>query len=73
MDNLNDVRREDSRHFRKNREYLRDKINELKTKNKNKNVRDLYRGINEFKCGYMSTSNLVEYENAVLLTDVLNI
>jgi hypothetical protein len=30
-------------------EYLRSKINELGTRNKNKNIRDFYRGINEFK------------------------
>jgi hypothetical protein len=49
---------------------LKVKITELKTNNKNKNIRDLYRGINEFKCGYMSTSNVVEDENVDLLTDL---
>jgi hypothetical protein len=40
-----------SRHFRnKKREYLKDKINELAIKSKK--VRDLYRGIIEFKRGY---------------------
>jgi hypothetical protein len=49
-DNLNNVRREASRHFKnKKREYLKGKINELGTNSKNKNIRDLYRGINEFK------------------------
>jgi hypothetical protein len=49
-DNLNNVRREASRHFwNKKREYLKDKINELAANSKNKNIRDLYRGINEFK------------------------
>jgi hypothetical protein len=28
------------------REYLKEKINELATNSKNKNIRDLYRGIN---------------------------
>jgi hypothetical protein len=28
--------------------YLKDKINELAKNSKNKNIRDLYRGINEF-------------------------
>jgi hypothetical protein len=52
-DNLSDVRREGSRHFRnKRREYLKDKINELELNSKNKNIRDLYMGINEFKKGY---------------------
>jgi hypothetical protein len=46
-DNLNNVRCEASRHFRnENREYLKEKINELATNSKNKNIRDLYRGIN---------------------------
>jgi hypothetical protein len=27
---------------------------------KNKNIRDLYRGMNEFKKGYQPTSNLVK-------------
>jgi hypothetical protein len=52
-DNLNNVRREDSRHLRnKKRDYVKDKINELETNGRNKNIRDLYRGINEFKMGY---------------------
>jgi hypothetical protein len=51
-DNLKIVRREASRYFRnKKREYLKDKINELATYSKNKNIRDLYKGINEFKRG----------------------
>jgi hypothetical protein len=45
--NLNNVRREASRYFRnKKREYLKYKINELAMNSKNKNIRDLYRGIN---------------------------
>jgi hypothetical protein len=52
-DNLSDVWQEASRHFRnKKREYLKDKINELESDSKNKNIRDLYRGINEFKKSY---------------------
>jgi hypothetical protein len=48
-DNLNNVRREASRYFwNKMREHLKDKINELATNSKNKNIRDLYRGIYEF-------------------------
>jgi hypothetical protein len=43
-DNLNNTRRETSRHFRnKKREYLKDKIDELATNSKNKNITDLYR------------------------------
>jgi hypothetical protein len=43
---------ETSRHFRyKKREYLKDRIDELAMNSKNKNIRDLYRGINDFKRG----------------------
>jgi hypothetical protein len=43
---MNNVKRKASRYFRnKNREYLKDKINELAMNSKNKNIRDLYRGI----------------------------
>jgi hypothetical protein len=46
-DNLKNVRREASKYFwNKTREYLKDKINELAMNSKNKNIRDLYRGIN---------------------------
>jgi hypothetical protein len=33
---------------------------------KNKNIRELYRGINEFKRGYQTRSNLVKDENGDL-------
>jgi hypothetical protein len=36
---------------------------------KNKNIRDPYRGINEFKRGYQPRSNLVKDENGDLLAD----
>jgi hypothetical protein len=50
VDNPNNVRREASIYFRnKKRDYLKDKINELSTNSKDKNIRDLYSGINEFK------------------------
>jgi len=52
VDNLNSVRREVSRRFRnKKKEYLRAKIEELEANSKIHNIRDLYRGINDFKKG----------------------
>jgi hypothetical protein len=49
-DNLNYIRREARKHFRNGKlEYLKDKIKELATNSKNKNIRDLCRGINKFK------------------------
>jgi hypothetical protein len=68
-DNLNNVRREASRHFR---EYLRDKINELAMNSKNKKIRDLYREKKEFTRGYELKNNLVKDENGDLLPDSHN-
>jgi hypothetical protein len=48
---------------------LKDKINELETSNKNKSIRDLYRGINEFKKGYQPRINVMKDENGNLLAD----
>jgi hypothetical protein len=59
-DNLNNVRRQASRHFgNKQMEYLKDKINDLATNSKNKD-RDPFRGISEFKRGYQLRNNLVK-------------
>jgi hypothetical protein len=69
-DNLRNVRRESSRHLRnKKREYFKDKINGLESNSKNKNIRDLYRGITEFKKGYKPRTNLVKDEKGDLLAD----
>jgi hypothetical protein len=40
--------------------------NELATNSKNKNIRDLYRGINEFKRGYQPRNSLMKDENCDL-------
>jgi hypothetical protein len=72
-DNLINVRHEASRHFRnKKREYLKDNINELATNSKNKNIRDLYKGINEYKRSDQHGSHLVKDENGYLLADSSN-
>jgi hypothetical protein len=69
-DNLQNVRCETSRIFRnKKREYLKGKCNELEDNNKNKNIRDLYRGINEFKKGYQPTINIIKDKNGNLIGD----
>ncbi|PNF20312.1 hypothetical protein B7P43_G13698, partial [Cryptotermes secundus] len=73
-DNLNNIKCETSRCFMtKKREYLKDKIDELETNSKNRNIRDLYRGINDFKMSYQPSSNLVKDENGDLLADSHNI
>jgi hypothetical protein len=42
---------------------------ELESHSKNKNIRDLYKGINEFKKGSQPRTNLVKDEGADLLAD----
>jgi hypothetical protein len=57
--NLHNIRRETSRHFRNTkREYLKDRIGDLETNSKNKNIRDLYRGSTQFKRGYQRKSRV---------------
>jgi DNA anti-recombination protein RmuC len=69
-DNLHNIRREAGRHFRnKKKEYLNAKINELETNSKNKNIRDLCRGINDFKRGYQPRTNVVKDDKGDLFAD----
>jgi hypothetical protein len=69
-DNLHNVRCEASRHFRnKKNEYLKAKINELGTNSKKKNIRDLYRSINDFTRGYQSRTNVVKDGKGDLVAD----
>jgi hypothetical protein len=73
-DNLKNLICETSRTFRnKKREYLKGKINELETNNKNKNIRDFYRGINEFRKGYQPKINIIKDDNGNLLADPQNV
>ncbi|KAJ4433345.1 hypothetical protein ANN_15604 [Periplaneta americana] len=69
-DNYFKERREASRTFRnKKRGYLKEKLNEVETNSKNKNIRDLYKGIKEFKNGYQPRVNVIKDENGDLLAD----
>jgi hypothetical protein len=70
VDSLNNVKCEVSRHFRnKKKAYLRAKIEELKTNSKIQNIRDLYRGISDFKKGYQPRSSIVKNEKGDLVAD----
>jgi hypothetical protein len=57
----------------KKREYLKAKINELETNSNNKNIRDLYRGISDFKRGYQPRTNVVKDEKGDLVADAHSI
>ena len=69
-DNLYNVRHEASRYFRnKKKAYLRAKFEELKLTVRQKKIRELYRGINDFTKGYLSRTNIVKNEKSDLVTD----
>ncbi|KAJ4426239.1 hypothetical protein ANN_27051 [Periplaneta americana] len=69
-DNYFNERREASRTLRnKKGGYLKEKLNEVETNSKNKNIPDLYKGIKEFKNGYQSRVNVIKDENGDLLAD----
>jgi len=70
VDNRNNVRRDASRHFRnKKKKYLKAKIEELETNSKIKNIREIYRGINDFKKGYQPGTNIVKDDKGDLVAD----
>jgi hypothetical protein len=70
VDNLNNVRRDDSRHFRnKKKAYLKSKIEELETNSKINNIRDLFRGINDVRKGYQHRTRRVKDEKGDLVLD----
>ena len=63
VDNLINVRHDASRYFRnKKKGYLKAKIEELETNSKINNIRDLYRGINDFKKGYQPRTFILKDE-----------
>ena len=63
------VRREVTRHFRdKKKAFLRAK-DELETNSKIQIIRDLYRGINDFKKGYQPKCNIEKDEKADFVAD----
>jgi len=74
VDNPNNVRCSASRHFRnKKKAYLKAKIEELETNSKVNTVRDLYRGINDFKKGYQPRTFIVKDDKGELVADTYSI
>jgi len=70
IDNLNNVRREASRHFRKKKKaYLKAKIEELKSNSKIKSIRFLYRGISDFRKCYQLRTNTVKDDKGDVVAD----
>jgi hypothetical protein len=70
VDNVNNVKREASRHFRiKKKEYLKAEIDKHETNSKIKIIRNLYRDISDFKKGYQPRTNIVKDEKGDMVTD----
>ena len=53
----------------KKKAYLGGKIEELETNSKINNIRDLYRGINDMKNGYLPRTRIVKDEKGDLVAD----
>ncbi|KAJ4435949.1 hypothetical protein ANN_18572 [Periplaneta americana] len=69
-DNYFNGRREASSTFRnKKRDYLKKKLNKIERNSRNKNIRDLHKGIKEFKNEYQARVNMIMDENGDLLAD----
>ena len=58
---------------KKKKAYLKAKIEELETNSKIKKIRDLYRGISDFKKGYHPRTNIVKDEKGDLVADSYSI
>ena len=70
VDNLNNARRKASKYFRDiKKAYLKPKIEELENNIKIKNIRSLYRSINDFKKGYQPRTNILMDEKGDMVTD----
>jgi hypothetical protein len=70
VDNLNNVRRDASRHFRnKKKAYLKAKIQELETNSKIQNITNLHKSIKDFKNGYQLRTNIVKDDKGDLVAD----
>jgi len=68
VDNLNNVRRDDRRHCRKEKkECLKSKIEEHEPNSKIKNNRTLYRRVSDYKEGYQPRTNLVKIRMVICL------
>ena len=56
-------------HLETRRECLKGKLSEIETNSKNNNIRDLYKGIRDFKKGYQARINVIKNEKEELLAD----
>jgi glycosidase len=70
LHNMNNGKRDASRYFKnKTKAYLEATLEELETNSKINNIRDLYKGINDFKKGYQPRTVTVKDEKGDLVAD----
>jgi len=55
------------------KDYLKAKIKELEINSNIRNIRDLYRGIRDFKKGYQPRTNIVKDDKSDLIADFYSI
>ena len=58
---------------RKKRDYMKAKVNKLEENSKNKNNRQMCKGINEFKKGYQPRAYVIKKYNGTIVADTTSI
>ena len=61
---------------KKKRDYMKAKVSKLEESSKNKNIREIYKGINEFKKGYQPRNYVIKKHDGRIEADrtsILNI
>ena len=58
---------------KKKRDYMTAKVNKLEENSKNKNIREMYKGINEFKKGYQPRAYVIKKHNGTIVVDTTSI
>ena len=53
----------------KTKKYMKAKIDQIESNSKNKNIKDLYWVMNDFKKGYQFRTNVVKDEKGAVVTD----
>ena len=58
---------------KKKRDYMKAKVSKLEENSKNKNIREMYKGINEFKKGYLPRAYVIKKHDGTIVTDTTSI
>jgi hypothetical protein len=58
---------------KKKRDYMKVKVNKLEENNKNKNIREMYEGINEFKKVYQPRAYVIKKHDGTIVADTTSI